>query len=565
MLQHLTIRHLAIIETADLSFKKGMTVITGETGAGKSIILNALNLILGHRADCDLIQAGQEKAEVTATFEINHLPSAVLWLTDLDLTHDEPELCILRRTIYHNGRSRAYINGVPCTTQQLKLLGEYLIQMHGQHKHQLLLQPREQLRILDVYGKHQKENAALKSIYYKLEKLFQQKEKLSETDHSATYQIELLQYQINEIDMLALAQNELSQLYQEHDQLAHADQTLHACQEALRALDHETCGNALQLIQQAIHVLNPLFNKYELLHNVKACLENADIQLNEGISELSDFIDRLEINPEKLNIIEQRLEKIHDIARKHKIEPEQIEEYHLALQQKLSQLMNQNQSIEQIDAEIEILSKQYYVLANTLHKKRKKAAHLLEKEITNHLQVLAMQGAEFKIFFGEIPKASYSPSGLDDISFCISANVGHPPKPIHKVASGGELSRISLALELCTLKDHPSPTLIFDEVDVGIGGKTGAIIGQCLNHLSQNQQVICITHLPQVAAFGDQHLFVSKEKEKHQTQTRINGLSEKERIDEIARMLGGIDISVQARAQAKHLLKKEKVPMEQME
>lgn len=559
MLQHLTIRNLAIVQEAELDFKKGMTVITGETGAGKSILLDALNLVLGHRADIDLIQPGQEKAEVTALFDVSHLPSAVLWLTDLELNSEEMESCILRRTIYQNGRSRAYINGIPTTTQQLRLLGEYLVQMHGQHKHQVLLQPREQLRILDVYGKHTQEVEALKTLYYKVEKLLHHKQKITATDGSADYQIELLQYQIEEIDNLQLLPNEVQKLYQEHDQLAHADNTLQACQTALDSLDNEECGNALQLVHQAKQSLSSLFDKYETLKNVKECLESACIQLNETVSELSHFMDNLEINPEKLSDITQRLERIHDIARKHKIEPEQLYAYHETLKTKLATLIEQNQSIDEVDAQIDILTKEYLKIAKQLRQKRKQTAKKLENEITKHIQTLAMQGAEFSVLCEATPEANgLSPSGLDDVTFCISANIGHPPKPIHKVASGGELSRISLALELTTLKDLPSPTLIFDEVDVGIGGKTGAIVGQCLHTLSHNQQVICITHLPQVAAFGDQHLYVSKMKTKQQTQTTVHELTEDERIDEIARMLGGIDIGAEARAQAKHLLKQEK-------
>lgn len=562
MLQHLTIRNLAIVQEAELAFKKGMTVITGETGAGKSILLDALNLVLGHRADIDLIQPGQEKAEVTAIFDVSHLPGAVLWLTDLELNSEEAESCILRRTIYQNGRSRAYINGIPTTTQQLRLLGEYLVQMHGQHKHQILLQPREQLRVLDVYGKHLNEVNALKVIYYKIEKLLNRKQKITSADSSSEYQIELLQYQIEEIDTLQLLPNEVQKLYQEHDQLAHADHTLQACQTAIESLDNEECGNALQLIHQAKHSLSNLFDKYAALNNVKECLEGACIQLNETVSELSHFMDNLEINPERLNDIMQRLERIHDIARKHKIEAEQLYAYHETLKAKLSLLLEQNQSVDEVDAQIEVLTKEYLKIAKQLRQKRKQTAKKLEDEITKHIQTLAMQGAEFKVLCEPTAESNgLGPTGLDEVTFCISANIGHPPKPIHKVASGGELSRISLALELTTLKDLPSPTLIFDEVDVGIGGKTGAIVGQCLHTLSHNQQVICITHLPQVAAFGDQHLFVSKMKKNNQSQTTVNELTAEERVDEIARMLGGIDIGAEARAQAKHLLKQEKQPV----
>tara|TARA_R110002110_G_C13465969_1_gene719110 strand:- start:89 stop:1774 length:1686 start_codon:yes stop_codon:yes gene_type:complete len=556
MLQHLTIQNLAIVNEADLSFGSGMTSITGETGAGKSILLDALNLVLGQRADSNLIQPGAEKAEVSATFDIAELPDAVLWLNDLELSQKTQD-CLIRRMIYPNGRSRAFINGVPATTQQLKMLGEYLVQMHGQHKHQVLLQAREQLRILDTYGKHQTLVANIKKIYFQHEKLLKQKKHLSQGDDSAQYQAELFQYQIEEIEKLELAENEITKLYEDHDKLAHAQTTLEACQEAVSYLDNEESGNALQLMNQAKQNLQPLFQKYSELGNAKDCLESATIQLQEALSELNLYIQNLEINPAALNSIEQRLDRIHEIARKHKIEPEKIHSHYQSLVDKLNILNQDSILLEEIDEEIALCEAQYQKISIQLSKKRLSSAKKLEKEITKHIQNLGMQGAQFAVQCEQQPE-SFSATGIDQVTFCISANIGHPPKPLTKVASGGELSRISLALELTTLQDITSPTLIFDEVDVGIGGKTGAIVGRYLHQLSQKQQVICITHLPQVAAFGDQHLMVSKQNIKNKTQTQITQLTQDQRVEEIARMLGGLNISGEAKAQAKHLLEREK-------
>jgi len=555
MLQHLTIKNLAIVNEADLSFGSGMTSITGETGAGKSILLDALSLILGQRADSHLIQPGADKAEICATFDISLLPDAVLWLNDLDLSQKSQD-CLIRRIIYSNGRSRGFINGVPATTQQLKMLGEYLVQMHGQHKHQVLLQPREQLRILDAYGKHQELVANIKKIYFQHEKLIKQKDRLSQNDGSVQYQAELLQYQIEEIEKLQLTKNEIAKLYINHDKLAHAQTTLESCQEAVAYLDHEESGSALQLIHQAKQCLYPLFQKYNELSNAKDCLESASIQLQETLCELNHYIQNLEIDPAALDIIEQRLERIHEIARKHKVEPEQIQVHYENLVEKLESLRQASVELEQIDEKINLCEAQYQKLSLQLSKKRLTSAKKLEKEISKHIQNLGMQGAQFAVQCETQPQ-TFSATGIDQVTFCISANIGHPPKPLTKVASGGELSRISLALELTTLQDTTSPTLIFDEVDVGIGGKTGAIVGRYLNQLSQKQQVICITHLPQVAAFGDNHLMVIKQRIKNQTQTHISELTAEQRIDEIARMLGGINISGEAKAQAKHLLSKE--------
>ncbi len=555
MLQHLTIKNLAIVREADLSFGSGMTSITGETGAGKSILLDALNLVLGQRADSNLIQPGAEKAEVCATFDISQLPDAVLWLNDLDLSQKTQD-CLIRRMIYPNGRSRGFINGVPATTQQLKMLGEYLVQMHGQHKHQVLLQSREQLRILDTYGKHQNLVGNVRKIYFQHEKLIKQKKRLSQSDGSAQYQAELFQYQIEEIEKLQLTTNEIAKLYIEHDKLAHAQTTLESCQEAVTYLDHEGSGSALQLMHQAKQSLQPLFQKYSDLGNAKDCLESATIQLQETLSELNAYIQNLEINPAALDAIEQRLERIHEIARKHKVEPEQIQAHYQGLVDKLNILRQDSVALEQIDEEIALCGAQYQKLSLQLSKKRLSNAKKLEKEISKHIQNLGMQGAQFAVQC-ETLSQSFSATGIDLITFCISANIGHPPKPLTKVASGGELSRISLALELTTLQDTTAPTLIFDEVDVGIGGKTGAIVGRYLHQLSQKQQVICVTHLPQVAAFGDNHLMVIKQRVKNQTQTHITELTMEQRIDEIARMLGGLNISGEAKAQAKHLLAKE--------
>lgn len=560
MLQHLTIKNLAIVSEADLNFDEGMTVITGETGAGKSILLDALNLVLGQRAEVQLIQNGQEKAEVTACFDISQLPSAVIWLNDLELNHNKAD-CIIRRTLYANGRSRGFINGTPATTQQLKMLGEYLIQMHGQHKHQLLLQPREQLRVLDAFGKHQNLLDNVYNFYAELEALQKQRSRLIDQDDSVQYQTELLQYQVEELETLGLEDNEVDKLYDQHDKLANAQSSLESCQEAIAYLDNEESGHALQLIHHAEQSLKSLFTKYSDLSNAKDCLATASIQIQEALSEIENFMHNLDNDPEVLHNITQRLDTIHDIARKHKVDPLHIHEHYLKLCEKLEQTRQNATTVEQIDEEIVLCQKQYQKHAKELSQKRKVSAKKLEKEISKHLQHLGMQGAEFKVAC-KIDSTQVSPTGTDQIVFCISTNAGHPAKPLHKVASGGEISRISLALELATVQDTASPTLIFDEVDVGIGGKTGAIVGQYLHQLSKSQQVVCITHLPQVAAFGDQHLQVIKKRHKSSTHTQVKVLSDEERIDEIARMLGGIDISAEARAQAEHLLCKEKQTLE---
>lgn len=558
MLQHLTIKDFVVVSFADLNFNSGMTVITGETGSGKSVILDALAIVLGYRADSHLIRPGAPFAEISAIFDIRSLPYAIVWLTDNALCLQQEEPCLIRRILYPNGRSRAFINQHPVTTQQLRLFGEYLVQIHGQHQHQTLVKPIEQCRLLDAFGQHDQLVSQVNTAYKEWEDLNHQLDVLSKNQQHLQAKNELLHYQIQELETLNLQKNEIEVLHQEHDELANAQSFIEATEQILQLLSDGEQGNALSCITKAQPLVAQLSKKNPTLHNAISCLENCRIQLQEAIHDVDDYLQKLEINPERLQEIELRLQRIYEMARKHKIEPENLERHFQALLKQAHDTETFNEKQQVIAQNIQLAQQQYHQYAKKLSNARHKSARLLAQELTAHIQTLAMPGALFTIDLLSHPdhEQQLHPNGNESVQFSISANPGHPPLPLNKVASGGELSRISLALQCIMQKYCKTPCLVFDEVDVGISGKTGAIVGKSLQTLAQHTQVLCITHLPQVAAFGEHHLHVVKNLHHSQTQTDIRELNAEQRIEEMARMLGGIDISEQARANAKQLLDK---------
>ncbi len=559
MLQHLFIKDISVVALADIHFATGMTVITGETGAGKSILLDALGLAVGERFDSQMIRPGALSAEIAATFDVSSLSGAILWLTDLDLTSDDNTHCIIRRILYPNGRSKAFINGRPVTTAQLRLLGEYLLQIHGQHQHQLLLKPVEQLRLLDAFGQHEAKVSQVKTAYKDYEKLIEQRQQLLTTNQSSQSKIDLLQYQIAELQALQLGENELVQLDKEHDNLAHARTFIETGEQALSILENADEGNIIQWLGQLELVLRPLADKNKEMQNAFECVENATIQLQEASNEINGFLSQLEIDPQRLHAVEQRLERIHEVARKHKVDAPQLYAHFCYLQQQAELFANQEQFLVEIDQHIALAKKQYQEVAKALTKARLKAAKQLAVDVTTCVQQLAMPGAIFTIDLQPFDGEELHAQGNESVIFGISANPGHPPQPLSKVASGGELSRISLALQLITAKYVSTPCLVFDEVDVGISGKIGALVGKALQRLSADAQVLCVTHLPQVAACGENHLQVVKLRSENNTITEIHMLNQAGRVEAIAQMLGGVDVTTQARANAKQLLKQKEV------
>lgn len=547
MLISLSIRELAIVEHLELEFRKGMTVITGETGAGKSILLQALGLALGDRSDSDSIRYGAARAEVTASFDLSSLPQAKLWLEQHELASDE---CILRRSLLNNGRSKAWINGQPCPVQHLKELGGILLDIHGQHAHQSLLRKETHLEVLDEYAGLQKQTTQLTATYRSWHTIHKRLESLRQQDDAQRARIQLLRYQVEELNQLAIQEDELTQLEAEQQQLANAEHLIQASQEALDLCDKED-GAALQLVSQALQLISDL--KVAQLQPVQQMLSEAQIQLQESSRELEHYASTLEVDPARLQWVEDRLSSIYQTARKHHLQANELAAHHTQLKQELEELDGGESSLDLLSDELEILAIKYQEQAVKLRKKRETAAIKLQKAVDEQLAYLGMEKSQFVVNFK--PLEGLHPLGTDNIEFLIAPNPGQPPKPLIRIASGGELSRISLAIRVITAQTSSIPTLVFDEVDVGISGATAEIVGRLLKQLANRGQIFCVTHLPQVAAQGDQHLHIHKQVSQDTTQTQMALLDEEGRITELARMLGGIKLSERTLAHAKEMLK----------
>jgi DNA repair protein RecN (Recombination protein N) len=544
MLTHLHIQNFAIIDRTDLVFNSGMTVITGETGAGKSIILDALELVLGARAESSFLRQDKDHCEITASFDIENNLSAKQFLEERNLNSDGE--CILRRVISKDNKSKAFINQRPVPLQILRECSETLISIHGQHEHQTLISRETQRNLLDSFGQHDLLTSSLKNLFLKyqetLEIYTQQKQNLSHRDSK----LDFLKFQVEELDKLNLTADELDKLEQEHRQLANISKYLNAYQ-ALQNLLDETLLSGLS---KSINLAKTLPSS-----NLSTLLDTANIQLSEASSELASLLSNMDLNPERLNEIENRLARIHDIARKHRIKSTEIPQLHNKLQQELSVLLKLDNQLDLLEKQLAEIKIDYLGVAQKLSLSREKAAIGLGKAITKYMTQLGMSGGKVEIQLTPLSLAEnpITQFGLEKIEFLVSANPGMPLQSLSKVASGGELSRISLAIQLIATETTQLPILIFDEVDVGIGGATAEIVGQLLKQLAQNTQVICITHLPQVAAQGTHHISVQKNIVENHTETHIKILNPQEKVMEIARMLGGVKITEQTLAHAKEL------------
>ncbi|GAA6153865.1 DNA repair protein RecN [Pseudoteredinibacter isoporae] len=552
MLTQLSINNITLVDSLDLELDQGLTAITGETGAGKSILLNALGLAIGERADADKVRKDANKADVYASFDLSQLPAAQKWLQRHELDSDASEECLLRRVLSAEGRSRAYINGSPVTLQQLKGLGELLIDIHGQHEHQSLLKKEHHRRLLDNFG-------SLKPLLEKLKQAFKdyrlsQQRFIERRDNaeeiSARHQ--LLSYQVSELDELALNEGELEQLEQEQLQLANAEDTLHKCQQVANLCEGEGEFSLRQGLNQCLQWLSEIDGKSSSLGEAENMLGQALIQLEEANGEIQRHVDSFEADPERLFELESRLSRIYDIARKHRIDPSELSGLHQQLSQELAALGNVDEDLDQLQQQSTAALKHYEDLATKLGQKRQAAAKKLQGQVNKQLEKLAMSNAIFKIALR--PLEEPSSKGSEEIEFLIATNPGQDPKPLGKIASGGELSRISLAIQVITAQTSAAATLVFDEVDVGIGGATANVVGQMLRQLGERCQVLCVTHLPQVASKAHQHLQVSKTTDKAGAASSLSKLEDDERISEIARMLGGEASSEQAVAHAREML-----------
>ena len=554
LLKHLHIRDFAVIEEVDIPFNGGLTVFTGETGAGKSIMIGALGLVLGDRADSGIVRTGCERSEITAIFDIENEDGIQSVLAEQEISCED-EL-ILRRVINKDGRSRAYVNGSSVPAQLLRALGERMVDIHGQHTHQSLLKADVQRNLLDEFGNHQQQINEVKDAWKLWHATELELQALSGDSRDHDAQMTLLQYQIQELEALNPGESKFSDVEEEYGRLSNANRILEVCQETLQQLSDDEHSTQSQ-ISHRISDLQDIQKFDQSLSSVIDLLNNATIQLGEANDELRHYLDKLELDPEKLKAVEDQLGALHDMARKHKIQPEALADHFLALQKELHKLENSEARYRELLVLQETTIEQYRKAAARLNQCRQQSAHRLSDDITKKLNDLGMPGGKFSIEISDIGKDTPLQHGMDKIAYLVSLNPGQPLQPLSKVASGGELSRISLAIQVTGSKDKGIPTLIFDEVDSGIGGGVAEIVGKLLHSLSNKRQIFCVTHLPKIASQGDHHIQVAKETHAGTTLTRVGDLNQEERIDEIARMLGGVKITEQTLAHAKEMLKNE--------
>ncbi|WP_318463518.1 DNA repair protein RecN [Photobacterium leiognathi] len=552
MLAHMTISNFAIVKTLQFELKPGMTTITGETGAGKSIAIDALGLCLGDRAEASMVRPNEDKAEISAAFSLANNQAARRWLEDNDLMDGEE--CILRRVITKEGRSRGFINGSPVPASQQKALGQLLINIHGQHAHQQLMRPDYQQQMLDQYAGHHMLLDKTRETYQRWRQAHNELKRLTQSREENEAQKQLLQYQVKELDELALGEEEFTEIEEEHKRLSNSGELAVASQTALSALYDGDDGNALQLLQMACQQVCNLGEYDNNLNAIPQMLEEAIIQVQEASQELRSYLDNLDMDPHRLIYLEERLSKIMSMARKHYVMPNELYQKHQDLLKELENLDCSDERLEEMAENVEALRQKCLLAAEKLSKSRQRYAKELDQKISESMHTLSMEHGEFSINIASDPDRMLSPIGYDSINFLVSTNPGQPLQPLGKVASGGELSRISLAIQVITAQKVETPSLIFDEVDVGISGPTAAIVGQMLRTLGESTQVMCVTHLPQVAGCGHQQMFVAKKTSEGQTETNMRPLTEDDRIAELARLLGGSEITERTLANAKELL-----------
>jgi len=550
LLRQLVINDLAVIDSLNIDFKPGMTVLTGETGAGKSILLDALGLVLGDRADTNVIRGGTDKTDITAIFSINNNPYINDRLDEMEIASDD-ELFI-RRTITRDGRSRAYLNNTPVPVQTLREIGEYLVDIHGQHAHQSLSRPKTQREILDQAGTYDSLLDNVAEIYHEWKQVNEQLHNFETSGDDFEARLTFLKYQIDELTQLEIGEQEYQSLDEEFKRQSHSQDLIATCQQVLSELSESDSALLSQLAQhqRAITDLCKIDNSLE---NISNLLDNASIQTDEACSELKAYIDRFDSDISQLSIIENRLEKIHELARKHKVKPETLPEQLILLTSQLEQLEGGQEQHELLQKKKTELLNNYKKCAEKLSAKRKTTANKIAAAVTAKMHELGM-GGKFDISIETIDDVTPHQFGMDKISFIVSTNQGQPLRPIAKVASGGELSRLSLAIQIIASKDKGVPTMVFDEVDAGISGGIAEIVGKLLNSLAEHRQIFCVTHLAQVASCGHHHLSVIKESNKGQTYTQVIELTEQERIDEVARLLAGMEVTHESRANAARML-----------
>lgn len=548
MLQALTIRDFVIVDKLDLEFSPGFTVLTGETGAGKSILVDALSLALGARGEGGITRNGCERAEVVASFDISKQAELQAWLKESEL-QSEDDVLVLRRVIYADGRTRAFINGMPTNVQQLREAGDFLIDIYSQHAHHSLLKTQYQRQVLDSYAGLSELARDVADCFHEWNSLHTKRIEMEKNAQAYAEELALLRDKVRELEQLALTQEDWESLQAEHHRLLHAAGLLEGG-EACRMLLSEAEYAVMPQLSAIQHKLQDMVEFDAELREVLEMVDSAMVQLEESDRFLNRYLQGTEIDPERLHRVEQRVQAIHAASRKYRIRPEELPAVLQEAEERMAALEGLGDDEALYEREQEAWAR-YDDLAKQLSAGRKKGAERLGREITERMQTLALAGGCFEV---SLESQSPSASGLDQVEFLVAGHAGVAPRPLAKVASGGELSRISLAIRVVTAQQGDIPTMIFDEVDVGIGGGVAEIVGQLLKELGERRQVLVITHLPQVAAQGVSHLRVSKSVVDGQTLSSIDTLDNAGRIDEVARMLGGVEITSTTRQHASELL-----------
>ncbi len=552
MLTNLQVRDFAIVDQITVEFLPGMTVLTGETGAGKSILVDAVGLVLGERGGSQLVRAGAKRAEFSAEFDVSKLPAVRDWLEEHALDQDDE--CLLRRVIGADGRSRAFINGNPTPVQQLKTLGELLLDIHGQHFHQSLGRRSIQRDLLDHFGGLLPQRKKTEHAYKTWQTLRQRLQELQDADANRESRLDLLAFQLQELVSLGVSSGEFEALQSERQILQNSGRLAEGVSNALNSLYDDDASNANNALADASRAVANLVVYDDQLQPVIDMLETASIQISEATESLRRYGESIDMDPARRDWVEERLDAISAIARKHRVEPTQLADLCDRLGAEHDEIVHAEERGKELEMEVAAAESDYRKLALALSKSRTKAARKFSTDVTDAMSGLGMPDGKFVISLTELAAEDARSWGIDDIEFLISANPGQPPMPLSRVASGGELSRMSLSVQVIASSCSAIPTMIFDEVDSGVGGGVAEMVGQRLRELGHHRQVLCVTHLPQVASLADQHFRISKVTDGKATRTRVNSLGKEERIEELARMLGGVEITQKTIAHAAEML-----------
>ncbi len=549
MLTHLTISNYALVRQLDLDFSSAMTVVTGETGAGKSIMLDALGLTLGDRADARLIAAGSDRAEISSVFDVSRIPDAMDWLDRRDLDNQE-DTVILRRVLTRDGKSRGFINGTPATLSDMRHLGSFLVDLHSQHEHQSLLKKATHRRLLDEFAGHSGKIRELENCCMQFRETRTSLDRLVTDTREQSARLQLLSYQAEELQRLDVSPGEPGRLEAELKHLAGAEARLLKCREVLSLCDPASETGVTAPLGRAVSLLDAIEDPE--VDAVREMMASGLIQIEEASRDLEHLMQRYEIDPGRLAEVEKRLDEIYTIARKHRIDPEDLPDLKDSIDRELQSLTSADESMEALSARLEEIRRDYDRLAADIGTGRREAATVLQSRVSDKLAELGMTGACFEVTLQSGTGEDPSPHGNEDVEFLISSNPGQPPGALARIASGGELSRISLAIQVVTANTSNIPTLIFDEVDTGIGGAVAEVVGAMLRELGNHAQIICVTHLAQVASQGHHHLLVRRAGN-GRSDTSVETLGDQEKIEEIARMLGGVELTEQSRAHAREM------------